>query len=990
MRRRWPSSVNCRGAVAAAGTAEPGGGQPGAAGGSGRKVADPRIESVSGSIYSDTASSPARAGGRMRDANLRPSRTRWESEDRARPSGCARWIRGHSGAHSRVFRLAGPAENYATSMNYFLVSLTSTVLAAVVGGYITALIAGSHEFPYAAGLGFLMIAMSIVSMRQAGASRPGWYETSVAGCGPLSAMIGAAFRLLTKRGPSHNPQRGSRSDVRRAEDCRAQAEFICPESSEGRGACISFGNDIFMDTEVEMTAGNAAEPEVVHEYVFGDYRIDLGSYQLWRGEQPITLTPKNFDTLAVLIRHRDRAVSKEELLKSVWPDSSATEDSLTQSISVLRKALGDSPTHPVLIATIARRGYRFIAPVVQVPLDHPPADEDLKAVAPRPPSTSPEIFGMAPLPAVGGFRNWPPLLAGTLLGAGLILAIGMLKPEIFSLHRLVRQEPPPLRVSIGAPSGASHISGGVLSPDGRLMLLLAEDDRSGVGAIWIRSLTNGQSWPIAGTEGASRPFWSSDSRSIGFFAGGKLKRVGIDNQTPQAITEAGTNSAGGTWNSKGVILFAEVRSCIYSVSESGGAPVPVTTLNLQEQEIAHRWPQFLPDGDHFLFFIVSAKPNRSGTYLGSLSSRRVERLLNVPALFAQPGFLIYTRDRLLMAEPFNPARPHARQAPMAMNETAFPDGSIDEGTLSNANLSVSANGLLANTSSGGSPQVKWFDRSGRELAAIDTPTLVYDLAISPDQKQVLVGGRSLEHGVWLLDLSRGVSTRIVTDGMRSVWSPDGMRIAFSADRAGFSSFFIKPVTGPNSDALLLRSPHTQELNDWSPDGRYILYTSISPETKDDLWILPMFGDRQPRPFLQTPSNEAQGQISPDAHWVAYTSDESGIEEIYLQSFPEPGGKRILSVDGGVEPHWRADGRELFYLAPDRNLMAVSITLGPTPKIERPRVLFRAPVVLPVSNILNTQLAVSADGQRFLISSVERKTKGEQVTVLSSWPSLLSH
>jgi len=754
----------------------------------------------------------------------------------------------------------------------------------------------------------------------------------------------------------------------------------------------------------EMTDGRTPEALAVREYIFDDYRIDVAAYQLWRGDHLIPLTPKVFDTLAVLIQHRDRAISKQELLSFVWPDSRVTEDSLTQSISALRRALGDDITHPKLIATIARRGYRFIAPVVEVPVEEFAVKAEPKTVSASPPSPSTSPLEAPALPdgtsnfgllkplrgANRDFRNWKAWLGGTLLGAVAVLAIGMVLPQVFNLRPVTRPEVPTLRFSIGAPRGTTRIYGGVLSPNGRYILLLTENDRSGVAEIWIQSLATGQARTIPGTEGASRPFWSPDSQLIGFLAEGKLKRIGINNQTVQVIAPAGTNTSAPTWGSKRIILFAEQRAGLYSVSESGGTPVPVTTLNSKEQEVAHRWPQFLPDGEHFLYFVVSAKPDRTGTYLGSLRSKQAQRLLDVPAIFAAPGYLVYTRDHLLMAQAFDPARPHVRQAPMVIGETVFPAANIDESTLSTANLSVSGNGLLAYTSLAGMPQVKWFDRSGREIGMIDMPVPVFNPVLSPDQNQLLVGSRNLDHGVWLVDLSRGVSTRIVADGMRPLWSPDGAQIAFSADRAGANSLFTKPAAGSNEEGLLLRAGGSKALNDWSPDGRYILYTRIVPDTKYELWLLPLFGDRKPRPFLQAPFNEIQGQISPDGHWVAYASDESGTWEIYLQSFPSLGGKRILSVDGGVEPHWRKDGKELFYLAPDRNLMAVSINLSSSPEIERPHVVFRAPVP-PLSRIISNQFAVGADGQRFVFGLVENTSKEEQqLTVLSSWPSLLSH
>jgi Tol biopolymer transport system component len=327
---------------------------------------------------------------------------------------------------------------------------------------------------------------------------------------------------------------------------------------------------------------------------------------------------------------------------------------------------------------------------------------------------------------------------------------------------------------------------------------------------------------------------------------------------------------------------------------------------------------------------------------------------------------------------------------MTIGELVFPGEGVDDPTLSTANLSVSANGLLAYIGGHSRSQVKSFDRSGRELTAVDMSTLLYSPALSPDQKQLLVANRDVNRGVWLVDLSRGVSTRIILDGRRSLWSPDGTRIVFDAERAGENSFFIRPTTGSNEDKPLLSTRYSKSLNDWSRDGRYILYTSYMPNTKNALWILPMFGEQRPKPFLQAPFNEMQGEISPDGHWVAYISDESGSWEVYLQSFPEPGRAQVISIGGGTEPHWRKDGKELFYLAPDHTLMTVPITLNSPPAIERPRALFRSPV-FSMAGIVSNQFAVSADGQRFLFVAEEKTTKEvDQVTVLSSWPNLLTH
>jgi eukaryotic-like serine/threonine-protein kinase len=403
------------------------------------------------------------------------------------------------------------------------------------------------------------------------------------------------------------------------------------------------------------------------------------------------------------------------------------------------------------------------------------------------------------------------------------------------------------------------------------------------------------------------------------------------------------------------------------------------------QEVAHRWPQFLPDGEHFLFFKTSSKPNQTGTYVGTLHSRTSYRLLDVLAVYAPPGYLIYLRDHLLMAQRFDAS--HLR---LSSSATVVDASVLTAGTVNEAGVTAADSGLLA---FGGYPtpeRVKWFDRSGRELATIETPTVVHNPELSPDQKQVLVGSRDVEHGIWLVDLDRGATTRFVPDGMRPQWSPDGARIVYTADRiTNVGDIFMKAVTGRNDDELLLRSKENKMIDDWSPDGRYIVYASINPQTKADLWLLPTTGDRKPRPFLQTPADELQGQISPDGHWIAYTSDESGIWEVYLQSFPDAGTKRTISIGGGTEPHWRRDGRELFYLSLDRTLMSVNVTLGSSASIGRARPLFRAPIPSSFS-VFRNHYAVAADGQRFLICAIERRGKDEQMTVLVNWSGPATH
>jgi DNA-binding winged helix-turn-helix (wHTH) protein/Tol biopolymer transport system component len=721
---------------------------------------------------------------------------------------------------------------------------------------------------------------------------------------------------------------------------------------------------------------------LVRTYTFGQFRVDVTTYELRRDGELVAISPKAFDTLLMLIRNRERAVAKDELMDAVWPDANVTEDSLTHCISTLRRALEDNSNHPIFIATVPRRGYRFISPVAEVTAAGSKFAEGLSAVE------------MAPGAYLGGSpaeraRRWrvPWSQSTRLIVAAAITVLICAGIAVFYVvnARLLDTGPPPLaelgklRFTVEAPDGTLFNSGGALSPNGRYLAFVAQDDRTGRVRLGVKALDSAEARVLAGTEGASQPFWSPDSRFLGFFADGKLKRIGLDNTPAQVLTVLGTYTAGGSWSPKGVILFANLRSGLFSVSDSGGTATPVTALDPATQEVAHRWPQFLPDGEHFLFFKASAKPDQSGTYVGSLHSGMSYRVLDAPSVYAPPGYLIYLRDHLLVTQPFDGSRLRLSSSAKIIDTTVLTASTVNDGGVTAAD-----NGLLA--FGGYSPweQIKWFDRSGHELATLDTPTAVGNPALSPDQKQVLVNSPDTEHGIWLVDLDRAAPTLLVPDGTRAQWSPDGTRFVYTADRiASINEIFMKSMTGRNEDVLLLRGEENKLIDDWSPDGSYIVYASSGPKTDTDLWILPTAGDRKPRPFLQTSANELQGQISPDGHWIAYTSDESGVWEVYLQSFPQPGVKRTISIGGGTEPHWRRDGRELFYLSPDSTLMSVNVTLASFPTIGRPVPLFRAAIRSRYS-VFRNHYAVSADGKRFLICAVERKGKEERVTVLANW------
>ncbi|MBM3820399.1 MAG: hypothetical protein FJW14_15470 [Acidimicrobiia bacterium] len=703
------------------------------------------------------------------------------------------------------------------------------------------------------------------------------------------------------------------------------------------------------------------------EYHFGAFRVDVASLQLWRGDEVVALTPKAFDTLLVLLRNRHRLVRKDELIHAVWTNSFVSEDSLTQNITALRRALGDDPQDPSFISTIPRRGYRFIAPVVERNVGDAPAPAPAPAVADAP---------QAATVPVGAPRRWVWIgLAAAAAASAAAFVATIDRPAAAPDAGL-------LRFTVGAPPGTRLSSGGAVSPDSRRLAFVARDETAGTTRLWVQVLEDGRAEPLEGTEGASKPFWSPDGQSIGFFAGGRVKRVGASGGPVQTLASTvGLSESGGAWGPNGVILFASFRSAINAVPASGGPVTTVTELDASGQETAHRWPQFLPDG-RFLFSVYAERSERIGTYVGSFDSRERTRLVgDVGGIYAPPGYLLFVRDRVLMAQPFDAASATVTDSatPIAADVFApYPN--------TGATLSASAGNLLA--FGGRAPEAKltWFDRSGQPVGAVHSPVTLFNPSLSNDERYLLAGTGT---EIWLVDLQRDAPTRL-GPGNTPLLSPDGAQLAFTSGRAsGIADIYVRPTLGRSEDLLFLRTPENKIVNDWSRDGRYLVYASTSPETKMDLWMVPTgtSGDATPVPLLVSAFNEFQAQISPDGRSIAYASDESGTWEVYVQSFPALGAKRAISAGGGSEPQWRRDGRELFYLSDDGVLMAVDVTPGDTLQVGRPTALFRTPI--PIAGEMYTRrnhFIPDADGRRFLLTAASDVQ--EAITVLVNWTARL--
>ena len=556
----------------------------------------------------------------------------------------------------------------------------------------------------------------------------------------------------------------------------------------------------------------------------------------------------------------------------------------------------------------------------------------------------------------------------------------------------------PVRFDIQLPAGSLTF---MLSPDGRQLAFLAPGP-DGRNLVWIRALDSLEPHPLRGTENILVPtFWSPDSRFIAFQSGSKLKKIEISGGPPQEICDTFTTVIGGAWNRNGTIIFGTVGNGIMQVPVAGGVAALLTSTEGRNE--VHTFPSFLPDGRHFLYLRA---PENPGIYLGSLdvkpeqqSSRRIlatsQMAVYVASADPKMGRVLFLREGTLLAQAFDERslQPEGDPIPVAERVGSFHLSGF---------FSVSPSGVVAYSAGPTArwlSQLNWFDRQGKQLGHAEQPgTSSYtDFALSPDGKRLAVskidpraGG---ETGIWLLDLLRGVSTRFTFDlapDSAPVWSSDGSRVAFAAVRSGGNGIYQKTTSGAGKEQALVSVTGDQKFpDDWSRNGRFLLYTQQDPQTHSDLWVLPLALDGTPSgtatPFANMAFSEEQGRFSPDTRWIAYASDESGRSEIYIQPFPAPpnGGSKIpISRDGGSQPRWRRDGKELFYSSLDGKLMAVDVSGGPIFKASVPKTLFQVPVAQIGHNEGGLQILgwdVAPDGKRFLIDTAT--TSSESVTVV---------
>jgi Tol biopolymer transport system component len=523
-----------------------------------------------------------------------------------------------------------------------------------------------------------------------------------------------------------------------------------------------------------------------------------------------------------------------------------------------------------------------------------------------------------------------------------------------------------------------------ISPDGQQIAFVAVS-AEGKTLLWDRSLDTLVAQPLSGTEGASAPFWSPDSRSLGFFAGGKLKKIDVSGGPPITLCDAPDNR-GGTWNRDGVIVFAPTNTAaLQKVSASGGMPTPATML--AQGELGHIRPSFLPDGRHFLYSTIAPRPGLGGPiYVGSLDSSDRKALLNANsanALYSQ-GYLLFLRESTLVAQPFDSRR-------LVLTGDAFPVAERIRTSVSTqpyGYFSASEYGALVYQTGAetANSQLLWFDRTGKQIGELGDPGAYRSVELSPDGKRVSLSvldevGKGED--IWIYDVARGLRTRFTFGPANAfaVWSPDGSRIIYGSRRKGSFDLYQKDSSGAGSDEMLAEDNLDKYPMSWSPDGKSVLYESLGSSRSSELFVLPLTGDRKPLPLLRTQFGETDGRISPDGRWVVYRSNESGRNEIYVAPFPGPGGKWQISTAGGYAPRWRHDGSEIFYLTPDNKLMVASVS-GKSAGFEvgAIKLLFATRIVFAGGY----QYDATADGQRFLIDTSPEQATSAPITVVLNW------
>ena len=530
------------------------------------------------------------------------------------------------------------------------------------------------------------------------------------------------------------------------------------------------------------------------------------------------------------------------------------------------------------------------------------------------------------------------------------------------------------------PPANTGLSSIAISPDGRWLAFAAVT--GGKTQLWVRPLESSTATVLSGTEGATMPFWSPDSRFIGFAANGKLKRIAVSGGAAQTLCDAGV-FFGGAWNRDGVIVFSMAGFGLLRVPATGGEPtqlMPYQSANFQS-------PSFLPDGQRFLYTMLGARQEINGVFIGSLDGAVTQRILSTPsgAVYVPPGYLLFVRDGALLAQSFDAATLALAGEPVTISDRVARNPNYLRDSFS-----VSETGLLVYDPvlNRQNKQLVWVDRSGKTLRATGAPGGFSSPSLSPDETRVVVDRVKIDsdtHELWMNDLANGTASRFTfdsADNVNPIWVPDGSHIVWSSNREGPYQIFVKPANGGGQDQRWTNTGRITIATGRTNDSRSIVSYEVDPKTKRDIWLRTIDGDSKPVLLVQSPGSDVGGPVSPDGRWLAYASDEAGEYEVYVTSFPDAKGKWQVSTGGGLGPAWRKDSKELYFYSRDGHLMSVDIGNAASFAASAPHTLFEFRSGNGLTFV--APYAAAADGQRFLINTIVDESGGAPLTLVINW------